>query len=218
MITTVGMLPRRSRRVWSFIAPLCFRNSAQGKSDRQKIDGGGVQGIDRLIQFHAEGIAGVKLSGLGDQDLGEVGINPPVPDLIGIGQGVAGDLSPDAQVIKFGLCCPQTCLDVSQAFPVGQLGEGHAEILVPAGEALDLVVAVVSFYALPEIVDRHKVHQLGEHGSTRVHQPSPSARMQKYGLLQKIFSNRLQPFLPAKPQYLDLLVFYLLNVGTVVIT
>jgi hypothetical protein len=37
---------------------------------------------------------------------------------------------------------------------------------------------------------------LGEHGATRVHQPSPSAAMQKYGLLQKLFSNRLQPFLP----------------------
>jgi len=78
------------------------------------------------------------------------------------------------------------------------LGKCHAEELIPAGEAPDLVVAVVAFYALPEFVDGYEVYQLGEYGTTRVHEPSPSANMQKYGLLQKIISNRLQPFLPAK--------------------
>jgi len=87
-------------------------------------------------------------------------------------------------------------LDISQTLSIRQLGKGHAEELVPAGEALDLVVAVVSLYALSKIVNRYEVHQLGEHDTTRVHQPSPSAGMQKYGLLRKIFSNRLQPFLP----------------------
>ena len=104
-------------------------------------------------------------------------------------------------MIEFCLCCPQTCLDVSQALPVGQLGKGHAEILVPASETLYLVVSIIAFYALPEIVHGNKIHQLGEYGTTRVHQPSPSARMQKYGLLQNIFSNRFQPSLPAKHRY-----------------
>ena len=113
-------------------------------------------------------------------------------------------------MIELGLCCPHTCLDVSKTFPVGQLSKGHAEVLVPAGEALDLVVAVVAFYALAKIVDRHKVHQLGKHGVTRVHQPSPSAGMQKYGLLLKIFSNRLQPFLPLN--LLHTLIYSLLPV------
>lgn len=102
-------------------------------------------------------------------------------------------------MIQLALCRSQTRFDVSQTFSVGQLGKCHAEELIPAGEALDLVVAVVAFYALPEIVDRDEVHQLGEYGTTRVHEPSPSAGMQKYGPLQKIFSNRLQPFLPANP-------------------
>jgi len=118
--------------------------------------------------------------------LGKIGIDPPVPYLICIGQSVPLYLAPDAQVIQLGLCCPQACLDIPQAFPVGQLGKGHAEELVPAGENLYLVVSIVAFYALPKFVHGNKVHQLGEYGSTRVHQPSPSARMQKYGLLQKL--------------------------------
>lgn len=102
-------------------------------------------------------------------------------------------------MIEFCLCCPQTCLDVSQALPVGQLGKGHAEKLVPASETLYFVVSIVAFYALPEIVHGNKIYQLGEYGTTRVHQPFPSARMQKYGLLQNIFSNRFQSSLPANP-------------------
>jgi len=43
-----------------------------------------------------------------------------------------------------------------------------------------------------------KIYQLREYGAARVHQPFPSAGMQKYGLLQKIFSNRLQQFLSVK--------------------
>ena len=150
-----------------------------------------------------EGLAGVESSCLGNQDLGEIGIDPPVPDLIGIRQGVSRDLPPDAQMIQLALRRPETGLDIPQALPVGELGKRHAEELIPAGEALDLVVAIVAFYTVPEIVDGDEVHQLGEYGATRVHEPSPSASMQKYGPLQKLFSNRLQPFLPAKyHQYL----------------
>jgi hypothetical protein len=52
-----------------------------------------------------------------------------------------------------------------------------AEELVSAGETPDPVVAVVALYALEEIVNRHEVRQSGEHGTTRVHQPSHSAGM-----------------------------------------
>jgi len=44
-------------------------------------------------------------------------------------------------------------LDISQTLSIRQLGKGHADELVPAGEALDLVVAVVAFYALLKIVN-----------------------------------------------------------------
>ena len=53
----------------------------------------------------------------------------------------------------------------------------------PSMEVLDLVVSVVTLYALAKTVDWQEVHQLGEYGTTRVHEPSPSASMQKYGPL-----------------------------------
>jgi len=105
-------------------------------------------------------------------------------------------------VIQLALYRSQTRFDVSQAFPVGQLVECHTELLIPAGEALDFVVAVVVFDGLPENVGRDEVHQLGENGATRVHEPSPSADMQKYGPLQNLFQidyNHFSPLIPIKP-------------------
>ena len=60
----------------------------------------------------------------------EVSINPPVSGLIGVGKGIAGDLPPDAKVIKSGLGCPKADLDISQAFAISKLGKCHAEVLV----------------------------------------------------------------------------------------
>ena len=60
-----------------------------GKERQAEVDDRGVQCIYCLIQLHAEGVACIELPGSGDQDLGEVGIDPPVPYLVGIGQGVS---------------------------------------------------------------------------------------------------------------------------------
>jgi 2-C-methyl-D-erythritol 4-phosphate cytidylyltransferase len=54
----------------------------------------------------------------------------------------------------------ETCLDIPQAFAVSELSKGHAEKLVPAGKAFDLVIAVVLCDAFAKFVDRKEVHQL----------------------------------------------------------
>ena len=54
----------------------------------------------------------------------------------------------------------QTCLNVAQAFPVRELGEGHAKKLVPAREGLYLVIATVTFDALAELALWEKVREL----------------------------------------------------------
>jgi len=121
------------------LAEYCPRE--QGKT---QIDCGGIQGIDCLIQFHAKAFVDVQSSGLPDEHLGEVGVDSPVSDLVGIGQGIAGDVPADAHMVELVSRSSETCLNIPQALPIGELCEGHAEKLVPAGEALDLVIAVVS--------------------------------------------------------------------------
>jgi len=174
--------------------PFAFPELRPGKQRKAEIDNGGIQCIDGLVQLYPEGVSGIQFSGSRDQNLSEIGVDPPVSHLVGVGQGIPGDFAPDAQMIQLGLSSPQTGLNVPQTFPIRQLGKCHAEVLVPAGEALDLVVPVVASDAHTKVVNRQEVHQLREYGSTIIHQPSPSAGIQKYGLVQKIISNRLQPF------------------------
>jgi hypothetical protein len=132
-----------------------FVGSELGPREKREtqIDGRGVQGVGGLIQFDAEGIVGVEATSLADEDLGKVGIDSPISDLVGMSQSIARNVRSEAHMIEFLLGRTETGLDVSEAFPVCQLSKGHAEKLVPARKVFDLVVAVVSLNAFLEFVD-----------------------------------------------------------------
>ena len=148
-----------------------------------------LHGIVCIIQLDAKGIFGVKLPGFCNEDLGEIGINLPVPVLIGLCQGVAENLSPDDQMIKSGPCCPQTGFDVSQALPAGKLCEGHAEVLVPARETDYFVLAIELIDTFPEFVCGNKVHQLGKDCFSCIDEPSPCLLMRQPGTFGENISN-----------------------------
>ena len=48
--------------------------------------GGGIQGVNGLVQLDPEGFVDVGPARLGDQPLGEVGVDSPVAPLVGVGQ------------------------------------------------------------------------------------------------------------------------------------
>ena len=128
------------------------------KKRQTKIDGGSIEGVNRLLQLDTKVFVGVKSAGLGDQDLGEVGVDSPIADLVGVSQGIARHVSAKAHVIKSSLVSAETGLDVSKAFAIGKLGKGHAEELIPAGKGLDLVVAVVALDTFLKFVLGEELH------------------------------------------------------------
>jgi hypothetical protein len=81
-------------------------------------------------------------------------------------------------------------IHIPEAFPVGELGECHAEVLVPAGKADHLVIAVVSLDAFSEFVCGDKVHQLGKDRFPGIHVPPPHSLMRKIGTSGGKISNR----------------------------
>ena len=103
-----------------------------GKDRETEVDDAGIEGIDGFLKHQAEVVVETEPPGLHDQHLGEVGIDAPVADLVCIGQGVAGHLAADTHVIKLLPGSAKAGLDVTQAFAVRQLGEGHAAELVAA--------------------------------------------------------------------------------------
>jgi hypothetical protein len=149
-----------------------FRPGEEGEA---KTDGGGVEGVGGLVEVGAEGIGGVKLAGFLDQDVGEVGPDAKGALFVGVGHGVAGGGRTHSHVPEFGLMGAQTTFDIAQTLAGGQLGEGHAQVLVHAGEVLDIAFAVVSPDAAGELGVREKLHNLGKDGLSLIHGPPPKA-------------------------------------------
>jgi len=92
-----------------------FVGSEFGPREKRQtqIDGGGVQSVGRLIQFDTEGIVGIEATRLADEDLSKVGIDSPIPGLVGMSQSVAGDVAAKTHMIEFSLSRTETGLDVS---------------------------------------------------------------------------------------------------------
>ena len=128
--------------------------------------------------------------------MSEIGIDPPVADLIGMSQGVAGDPSPKAHVIELLLIAAKAGLDIPEAFPVGELGETHTEKLIPAGKGNELVAALVPLDTFLKFVSGKELHQLREHRFPSIHMPSPPEEVEEYGIYGISNSNRKMTFSP----------------------
>jgi hypothetical protein len=55
------------------------------------------------------------------------------------------------------------------------LSKSHAEKLVETGKRADVVVTIVSDYALPEFLHRQEIHDLRENRLAMIHWRPPSA-------------------------------------------
>src|SRR3974377_654801 len=147
--------------------------ASPGKQRQAQIDGGGIQGVDGLLQLDAERIVDVQMAGGANQSLSEVGIDAPVALLVGGGQSAPRRPTVKAHVVKLARHRAQTGFDIAKTFAVGQLSEGHAQELIPTGEAFDVVVAVIAIHANLKLVARDIVHELSQNGSCRVHRLPP---------------------------------------------
>ena len=157
-----------------FDGGLAFAKSRPGKQRKTKIDGGGIEGVCRLFQIDSEAFLGIQFPGHADQYMGKIRIDSPVSFLVCIGKSASRDLASNASVIEFGFLGTQTCFDIPQAFPVGDLCESHAEELIETKESPDLIIASIPPDATVEFASWQEVHQLRENNPSRVHWASLS--------------------------------------------
>src|SRR4030042_3240725 len=155
-----------------------------------EIDNRRIQGIYSLFQLNSKVFIGVKLSCFTNKNLCKVGIHTPITYLICMSQGVARNLATNAHVVHFLMGCTKARLNITQTFPIRELCKSHAEKLLPTGKVLDFVVAIVLFNTLIEFIRWYKVHELRKYCLSRIHTPSPSALVRKYGFYENSISNR----------------------------
>ncbi len=106
------MLPQIQERV-QLHRSFATAEPRPGEQAQAEVDRGAVEGIDRLLQFHAEGLLGVEHPRSTDQHLSEIGEDVPVVSAIGIGQRAPRDFPPEARMVELGLEGSQTSLDVA---------------------------------------------------------------------------------------------------------
>ena len=111
----------------------------------------------------------VKVASGGNQNLSEIGIDPPVPVFVGVCQRVARNLSSEAHMIELGLLGTKTSFDIAEAFAISELSKCQTEELIPAGKIFDIAIALVSIDANLKLVGGEEVHELRENGSALVH-------------------------------------------------
>ena len=162
------------------------------KHRQAQIYRGGVERIDRVLQIDTKRFVRVKLSSNSNQALCKVGIDSPVSRRIGVGQSIAGHHGPNAEVIKLVALCSKACLDVPQALPIGQLGEGHTEKLIEARECLDLVFSTVSGHAATKRCQRKMPRQLCKNQRSLVHHATPRSQFSERDRTGNSSSNRDQ--------------------------
>lgn len=153
--------------------PLGLSELCPGKDGQAQVDGGGVQSIDRLVEFHPEVFVQIEFAGNRYQCMGQVGVDAPVANFVGVGQSVPRHLRADIHVEELVALSPQTGFDVAQTFPKGQLGKNHAEKLVVTGEVLDLVIPPVALDASAESVQGQMFEDLRKDQLASIHRASP---------------------------------------------
>ena len=99
------------------LSELCPREQREAQ-----VDGGRVQRVQTLIQVHADRVADVQGPRDANQDLGEIGIDPPVARFVGVGQCGARHLGAESHAVELGAERTQARFDIAEAFAVGQLG------------------------------------------------------------------------------------------------
>ncbi len=130
-----------------------------------------IQSVQTLLQIDANRIASMQRPGDGDQSLREIGEDPPIMRFVRVGQRRARHLAAESQVVQLALHRTQTGLDVAQTFPIGQLREGHGQILIPAGKSAQPEVALIALDATAKLPVGKEADQLRKDGAALIHEP-----------------------------------------------
>jgi hypothetical protein len=89
-----------------------------------------------LIQLlETRRLVDIEASSFDYESLSEIGIDPPIPFLVRIGQRTSRNRAAEAQIVEPLRHRCETGLDVPQAFAVRQLSERHCQILIATREA-----------------------------------------------------------------------------------
>ncbi len=145
-----------------------LRPREQGQTE---VDGGRIERIEAVVQFHTHCILAVKRPGNADQMLREIGEDAPVVSLVGICQGRARNPAAKAHVVQLAAHRAQTGFYVAKTLAVSELSETHCQKLIPARQHSMVAVTVIANNTLLKFDVRQVRDQLRENSPAGIHPP-----------------------------------------------
>jgi hypothetical protein len=124
-----------------------------------------------VVEIHAHRIVGMMRAGDGDQVQCEIGEDAPVVGFVGVSQYQACNPSAKSRVVEFAPQGLQASFDLTEAFSVSELSEGHRQILVPARQTPVVMIAGIASHTLLELHTGEVSNQLRENGPADIHPP-----------------------------------------------
>ena len=148
---------------------LVLTEKSPGEERQTEVNRGRVEGVNRVLEFESEVFIGIKVTGLGDEDLGEIRVDAPIASFVGMGQVVPGDVSPDPHVIEPALHRSQAGLDVAETLSIRELSKGQAEKLIQTEKTFEFIISAITANASAELMKRQEIHDLRKDGRRRIH-------------------------------------------------
>ena len=166
MSSTIGYVNERWDRAFyvhkcmEFNSSLVLAKFSPRKQRQTQIDGGRIQGVDRLGNCVQIPVFYVKTKGLVDENHGQFMID--LPGTVGIGsrQGITSHIGSDAHMVTSLTEGIQRGGQISQTFTEGELSEAQTEKLSPACKFLYTIISFVLGNNLSKFVFRNNIHKL----------------------------------------------------------
>ncbi|OBQ31762.1 MAG: hypothetical protein AN487_23640, partial [Anabaena sp. CRKS33] len=136
---------------------------------QREIDRGGIQSVNRVLQFQSKILSGVEDTCLAHEPFGEIFPESPVPLLVGIGQGGLGNSFSKTKMVEGFASGVETGGDIAQSFPPGQLRKSHTDQLLSATEMPNFALRIVALNQPVERLPMNEFEDLGEDVAARVH-------------------------------------------------
>ena len=136
---------------------------------QREIDRGGIQSVNRVLQFQSKILSGVKDARLAHEPFGEIFPESPVPLLVGIGQGGLGNSLSKTKMVEGFASGVETGGDIAQSFPPGQLRKSHTDQLLSATEMPNFALRVVALDQTGESLPVDQIEDLGKDVAAGVH-------------------------------------------------
>jgi len=148
---------------------LGFSETCLWEKAQTKVDGSGVERIDRIVEFKSEVFVRIELSCFHNEEMGELRIYSPVSALVGIRERAFLHRVSYPHMVEFSSHCVEAGVDVPQALSVCQLSKRHAIILVETTETSYTSIPIVFVDAFLKLIQRKEFHYLSENCFAVVH-------------------------------------------------